>query len=643
MGRFLNSTQSDPVSAGINAYTSLTDSFNRDDAAKETRQLNAMKIQEMQREVKDRNEAREDAEKFAQLKGEKDKLDAMAEKMSNVTGMSKEQVIEIMPKVKQAMDFSKNGEDGKITPDHEKAVLKLAAATKQIPDDINNLDKHASAVSSINKFVTQMGSNLMSKPPGTYKINNKNFIDNLNIVEEENNNQGMNKFGLKAKKSISYIVVDTTKNPPASTKVYKIDSSLKDGEMFQRENKTRAFSADPENKASVIGNTDINKIPIRINVDKDGNRTVSTVRSKSFEIDGKEVLLNTISPSGKLLNDEETIEQYKKTGEHLGIFDTVQDANEAAEKLHNYKVEGEDFSKYTKRDPNDEYEAPETWMRSGKGDDAIKQKPVTLDQARFQKTEELNNLVLKMRARNPKIIEEYAEEVKQRDINKEVQKVFKNVPEGLDETKKHEWLRSNKPDGIGWKEWGEIISPKVDFQAATFELKKLELELKERREDSRDVKDDRRYELDKRKVNVLESKEGRLESGVKEDKEQKRKDSEIKLLEKYRENALKKNPGDPIFEDKIDTQVEEMTKAINSGKVRTATEAKTKVMKEGNKKEIASVNKIKALSEKFPAEKFKDRTHTDKETGIRYISKKNKLTDKYGWVKDESGSSGDID
>jgi hypothetical protein len=62
----------------------------------------------------------------------------------------------------------------------------------------------------------------------------------------------------------------------------------------------------------------------------------STVFSRSFNIDGKEVLLPAVTPDGRFLDTEAKIlDEYKKTGRHLGKFETVKAANKYAKALHN--------------------------------------------------------------------------------------------------------------------------------------------------------------------------------------------------------------------------------------------------------------------------------------------------------------------
>lgn len=71
---------------------------------------------------------------------------------------------------------------------------------------------------------------------------------------------------------------------------------------------------------------------------RNANGSISTVDSTSYNIDGQEVLLPTVwNRNGTPYhssNDDEILQRYRDTGEYLGKFSTVEEANDYAEKLH---------------------------------------------------------------------------------------------------------------------------------------------------------------------------------------------------------------------------------------------------------------------------------------------------------------------
>lgn len=80
----------------------------------------------------------------------------------------------------------------------------------------------------------------------------------------------------------------------------------------------------------VPGNIDLSRRPVVPT--PDGG--YATVRSMSVGTDRGETLIPTVSPDGRLMADDEAIEHYERTGQHLGIFPTVEQANHYAERLH---------------------------------------------------------------------------------------------------------------------------------------------------------------------------------------------------------------------------------------------------------------------------------------------------------------------
>ena len=68
--------------------------------------------------------------------------------------------------------------------------------------------------------------------------------------------------------------------------------------------------------------------------------STATIRSSSFNIDGKEVLIPTIGPNGENWDPDTpqgrqaAIDHYNKTGQHLGKFNSVEEADVYGEWLH---------------------------------------------------------------------------------------------------------------------------------------------------------------------------------------------------------------------------------------------------------------------------------------------------------------------
>ena len=90
------------------------------------------------------------------------------------------------------------------------------------------------------------------------------------------------------------------------------------------------FTKDNEDSNPYSGNIDLSNRP-RV---KNPDGSISTVRSMSYNEDGKEILIPTVSDEGNIMEDNEAIAYWKKKVQNLGVYDSVDAANKAAEWIH---------------------------------------------------------------------------------------------------------------------------------------------------------------------------------------------------------------------------------------------------------------------------------------------------------------------
>ena len=79
-----------------------------------------------------------------------------------------------------------------------------------------------------------------------------------------------------------------------------------------------------------VGNINLFNRPVVRNSDG----SISTVRSMSFNDNGREILVPTVSNDGKIMTEDQAIQNYYNTGQHLGKFSNPNKATNYAKMLH---------------------------------------------------------------------------------------------------------------------------------------------------------------------------------------------------------------------------------------------------------------------------------------------------------------------
>jgi len=152
-----------------------------------------------------------------------------------------------------------------------------------------------------------------------------------------------------------------------ATAFVQSNGELSDTASGSRRASASQFGGEPNSTKGMVKQGNINLFN-RPSVQNDDG-TISTVRTISIGTDEGEVLIPTVSDDGRVMSDDEAIDTFERTGKHLGIFDSPDDATAYAEKLHdqqdNYYTKDDDNSPRGIRNNNPgnlEYSKTNPWV-----------------------------------------------------------------------------------------------------------------------------------------------------------------------------------------------------------------------------------------------------------------------------------------
>ncbi len=125
------------------------------------------------------------------------------------------------------------------------------------------------------------------------------------------------------------------------------------------------------------GNINLNNRPSVKNADGG----TSTIYSMGVGLDnGREALIPRVSDDGRILSEREAIDQFKKTGKHLGIYNSREEADKAAQQLHEQQAQQYGLQDEQIPELNPQAISPREAAASGKGNgidmEAIKKSPI---------------------------------------------------------------------------------------------------------------------------------------------------------------------------------------------------------------------------------------------------------------------------
>ncbi len=415
----LRSVYSNPVQSAIESFSTLSDVLDRREMAPLQRERIAQEIAE--------SKLRSDREQTQDVFEQKKRLEW--EKAIGRENATKEKIDMLGNYLSADQELSAAQKEGRkpiLTDAHKKAFFDLLGSNTLFDPD--KVDQQTEDIRKIQDFMKTNADQLMQG--GRLDLDKHPEIKAaVNTVFETQLNKGTDKYGnspeaVGVKKEIKGAIIDP--KDKTVTFLLNVSTPVKEGQVFKGANdQPPTYTVNSLAKGMVEqGNIDIANRPAVRNADG----SISTVRSMSFGIDGQEVLIPTVSESGKFLSEKEALREYEKTGKHLGKFDTPEDATAYAEQLHadQQKRYGQ-FAAPGQKETS--YEAPLTASRTGAIDDEVLKIPIAMFDTYMGVHKRLGTKVQQLRAEiDPKAYAVEIEKIKRTQAeNKAISAAFGTV------------------------------------------------------------------------------------------------------------------------------------------------------------------------------------------------------------------------
>jgi len=379
---------SDPVGSGVNSFVKVLGVLDHLETSKQKRELMAQ--QEADRRIQQERQTKLDTRQEELWKREDEQYFGRKNLGHAVSAYSK--MLSTGDKFNPSM----------LSPEELSSVLPIAVKKGILKSDGTIDNEKINSISYLDNLIRNDPALQDAMQKGQKAsidiLSNPGLSKSLESVYGDSFSKGTDKYGNESAKKPSKIFIDFS-NKETPTITFGLNIGLPKngvGNLVPIPGYENNVYDIPEAQGEVQGRTERGNIDLakrKVAINKDGS--ISTVLSRPFNFDGKEVLLPLVSDSGKIVSDKEAIDEYKKTGKHLGIFDTPQDANQYAEKLHNSSIWKPSIDYYVN---GKDREGVMTWGRNGDPNAPVQQIPAPLLSMQIGSLKTLAGLVRQLEA-----------------------------------------------------------------------------------------------------------------------------------------------------------------------------------------------------------------------------------------------------